>query len=90
MKDATSETVISSLSVPDARWRIEKPFEAAASIDEDRPSPPALVVSVKDAPIQDWARPGVRRSRLSDTPAVFWLAARRTRCPRHRGRQDGG
>jgi isocitrate dehydrogenase len=32
---------------------------------------------VKDAPIQDWVRLGVRRARLTNTPAVFWLDARR-------------
>jgi len=29
--------------------------------------------SVKDAPIQDWVKLAVRRARLSNTPAVFWL-----------------
>jgi len=28
---------------------------------------------VKDAPIQDWVKLAVTRSRLSNTPAVFWL-----------------
>ena len=28
---------------------------------------------VKDAPIQDWVKLGVRRARLTKTPAVFWL-----------------
>ncbi|TKB43751.1 NADP-dependent isocitrate dehydrogenase [Thalassotalea mangrovi] len=28
---------------------------------------------VKDAPIQDWVKLAVNRSRASDTPAVFWL-----------------
>lgn len=28
---------------------------------------------VKDAPIQDWVKLAVRRARLSNTPAVFWL-----------------
>ncbi|MBN8875091.1 MAG: NADP-dependent isocitrate dehydrogenase [Rhodospirillales bacterium] len=32
---------------------------------------------VKDAPIQDWVRLAVRRARLTDTPAVFWLDAKR-------------
>jgi isocitrate dehydrogenase len=32
---------------------------------------------VKDAPIQDWVRLGVRRARLTNTPAVFWLDAKR-------------
>ncbi len=32
---------------------------------------------VKDAPIQDWVKLGVRRARLTDTPAVFWLDANR-------------
>ncbi|AFR36472.1 NADP-dependent isocitrate dehydrogenase [Riemerella anatipestifer] len=27
----------------------------------------------KDAPIQDWVKLAVNRSRLSDTPAIFWL-----------------
>ena len=27
----------------------------------------------KDAPIQDWVKLAVTRSRLSDTPAIFWL-----------------
>ncbi|CAM4297800.1 NADP-dependent isocitrate dehydrogenase [Vibrio neonatus] len=32
---------------------------------------------VKDAPIQDWVKLAVNRSRLSNTPAVFWLDANR-------------
>ena len=32
---------------------------------------------VKDVPIQDWVKLGVRRARLSNTPAVFWLDAKR-------------
>src|SRR5947209_15828391 len=32
---------------------------------------------VKDAPIRDWIKLGVRRARLSNTPAVFWLDAKR-------------
>ena len=28
---------------------------------------------VKDAPIQDWVKLGVRRARLTGAPAVFWL-----------------
>ncbi len=28
---------------------------------------------VKDAPVQDWVKLGVRRARLTSTPAVFWL-----------------
>ena len=31
----------------------------------------------KDAPIQDWVKLGVRRARLTNTPAVFWLDAER-------------
>ncbi|MBK8474800.1 MAG: NADP-dependent isocitrate dehydrogenase [Opitutaceae bacterium] len=31
----------------------------------------------KDAPIQDWVKLAVTRARLSNTPAVFWLDARR-------------
>ena len=32
---------------------------------------------VKDVPIQDWVKLGVRRARLTNTPAVFWLDAKR-------------
>jgi isocitrate dehydrogenase len=32
---------------------------------------------VKDEPILDWVKLGVRRARLSNTPAVFWLDAKR-------------
>jgi len=32
---------------------------------------------VKDAPIQDWVKLAVRRARLTNTPAVFWLDAKR-------------
>jgi len=32
---------------------------------------------VKDEPIRDWVRLGVRRARLTSTPAVFWLDAKR-------------
>ena len=32
---------------------------------------------VKDEPIRDWVKLGVRRARLSNTPAVFWLDANR-------------
>ena len=32
---------------------------------------------VKDAPIQNWVKLGVRRARLTNTPAVFWLDANR-------------
>lgn len=31
----------------------------------------------KDAPIRDWVKLAVRRARLSNTPAVFWLDAER-------------
>ena len=31
----------------------------------------------KDAPIQNWVRLGVRRARLTNTPAIFWLDAQR-------------
>ncbi|SEO41535.1 isocitrate dehydrogenase [Luteibacter sp. UNC138MFCol5.1] len=31
----------------------------------------------KDAPIQDWVKLAVQRARLSSTPAVFWLDAKR-------------
>jgi isocitrate dehydrogenase len=32
---------------------------------------------VRDAPIQDWVKLAVRRARLTGTPAVFWLDAKR-------------
>ena len=32
---------------------------------------------VRDAPIQDWVKLGVRRARITGTPAVFWLDAKR-------------
>jgi isocitrate dehydrogenase len=32
---------------------------------------------VKDEPIRDWVKLGVRRARLTNTPAVFWLDAHR-------------
>jgi len=32
---------------------------------------------VKDAPIRDWVSLGVRRARLTNTPAVFWLDPQR-------------
>jgi isocitrate dehydrogenase len=32
---------------------------------------------VKDEPIQDWVKLAVRRARLTSTPAVFWLDAKR-------------
>jgi isocitrate dehydrogenase len=32
---------------------------------------------VKDEPIQDWVKLGVRRARLTNTPTVFWLDANR-------------
>jgi isocitrate dehydrogenase len=32
---------------------------------------------VKDAPIQDWVKLAVRRARLTNTPAVFWLDKKR-------------
>src|SRR5580704_15800770 len=30
---------------------------------------------LRDAPVQDWVKLGVRRARLTNTPAVFWLDA---------------
>jgi isocitrate dehydrogenase len=32
---------------------------------------------VKDAPVQDWVKLAVKRARLSNTPAVFWLDSNR-------------
>jgi isocitrate dehydrogenase len=37
----------------------------------------ALGCQTKDAPIRDWVSLGVRRARLTNTPAVFWLDAKR-------------
>jgi isocitrate dehydrogenase len=31
----------------------------------------------KDAPVQDWVKLAVNRARLSQTPAIFWLDAKR-------------
>ncbi|HRK18440.1 MAG TPA: NADP-dependent isocitrate dehydrogenase, partial [Hyphomicrobiaceae bacterium] len=33
--------------------------------------------AVRDAPIQDWVKLAVRRARLTNTPAVFWLDKKR-------------
>jgi isocitrate dehydrogenase len=32
---------------------------------------------LRDAPVQDWVKLGVQRARLTGTPAVFWLDAKR-------------
>ncbi|MEA2870527.1 MAG: isocitrate dehydrogenase, partial [Hyphomicrobiales bacterium] len=32
---------------------------------------------LRDAPVQDWVKLAVRRARLTNTPAVFWLDAKR-------------
>jgi isocitrate dehydrogenase len=32
---------------------------------------------LKDAPVQDWVKLGVRRARITGAPAVFWLDAKR-------------
>src|SRR6266568_4535881 len=37
----------------------------------------ATLCQAKDAPIRDWVKLGVRRARLTSTPAVFWLDAKR-------------
>jgi isocitrate dehydrogenase len=36
-----------------------------------------VLCELKDAPVQDWVKLGVRRARLTGAPAVFWLDAKR-------------
>ena len=42
-----------------------------------RPATSSACARLKDAPIRDWVKLGVRRARLTGTPAVFWLDAKR-------------
>jgi isocitrate dehydrogenase len=52
----------------DGKVLLERPVEAGDIF---------RMCQVKDAPIQDWVKLGVRRARLTNTPAVFWLDAKR-------------
>ena len=48
----------------DGKVLLERPVEAGDIF---------RMCQTKDAPIQDWVKLAVRRARLSNTPAVFWL-----------------
>jgi isocitrate dehydrogenase len=48
----------------DGKVLLERPVEAGDIF---------RMCQTKDAPIQDWVKLGVRRARLTNTPAVFWL-----------------
>ena len=48
----------------DGKVLLERPVEAGDIF---------RACEVRDAPIQDWVKLAVRRARLSNTPAVFWL-----------------
>ena len=48
----------------DGRVLLERPVETGDIF---------RMCQLKDAPIQDWVKLAVRRARLTDTPAVFWL-----------------
>ncbi|MFV0281697.1 MAG: NADP-dependent isocitrate dehydrogenase [Rhodoblastus sp.] len=52
----------------DGKVLLERPVEAGDIF---------RACTVKDAPIQDWVKLAVRRARLSNTPAVFWLDKKR-------------
>ena len=52
----------------DGKVLLERPVEAGDIF---------RMCEAKDAPIQDWVKLGVRRARLTGTPAVFWLDAKR-------------
>jgi isocitrate dehydrogenase len=52
----------------DGKVLLERPVEAGDIF---------RMCQLKDAPIQDWVKLGVRRARLTNTPAVFWLDAKR-------------
>ncbi len=52
----------------DGKVLLERPVEAGDIF---------RMCQVKDAPIQNWVELGVRRARLTNTPAVFWLDAKR-------------
>src|SRR5690349_7707773 len=48
----------------DGKVLLERPVEAGDIF---------RMCELRDAPVQDWVKLGVRRARLSKTPAVFWL-----------------
>jgi isocitrate dehydrogenase len=48
----------------DGKVLLERPVEAGDIF---------RMCEAKDAPIRDWVKLGVRRARLTNTPAVFWL-----------------
>ena len=52
----------------DGKVLLERPVEAGDIF---------RMCEVKDAPIRDWVKLGVRRARLTGAPAVFWLDAKR-------------
>jgi isocitrate dehydrogenase len=52
----------------DGKVLLERPVEAGDIF---------RMCEARDAPIQDWVKLAVRRARLSNTPAVFWLDPKR-------------
>src|SRR5271165_161766 len=52
----------------DGKVLLERPVEAGDIF---------RMCELRDAPIQDWVKLGVRRARLTGAPAVFWLDAKR-------------
>src|SRR5690348_10446494 len=52
----------------DGKVLLERPVEAGDLF---------RMCELRDVPIQDWVKLGVRRARLTNTPAVFWLDAKR-------------
>jgi isocitrate dehydrogenase len=52
----------------DGKVLLERPVEAGDIF---------RMCQLRDAPIQDWVKLAVRRARLTSTPAVFWLDAKR-------------
>ncbi|HZP78278.1 MAG TPA: NADP-dependent isocitrate dehydrogenase, partial [Pseudolabrys sp.] len=52
----------------DGRVLLERPVETGDIF---------RMCELRDAPVEDWVKLGVRRARLTKTPAVFWLDAKR-------------
>jgi len=52
----------------DGKVLLERPVEAGDIF---------RMCELRDAPVQDWVKLAVRRARLTGTPAVFWLDAKR-------------
>jgi isocitrate dehydrogenase len=52
----------------DGKVLLERPVEAGDIF---------RMCELRDAAVQDWVKLGVRRARLTNTPAVFWLDAKR-------------